>query len=126
MIEDSIEYVIEDKSRHGVTDVQAAVNDAWIDIQVEGTEANARAKRAGIEVSSLPAEVAKLLGIRPSAAGIGTVDFVLVALGPVAWDVWKHVLLPQIRERWGDNAIKEKKKSDKVTEKKAPTKNDKN
>ena len=24
------------------------------------------------------------------------------------WDVWKYVVLPQIRERWGDKALKAK------------------
>lgn len=101
-------FAIKDKTKLGVSDIQATAAAAWADMQEVGTAAHAAAVKAGIDLKALPKELGQLLSIKPAGAGLGSVDLLIGALGPVAWDVWKHVLLPQIRARWGDDAIKAK------------------
>lgn len=102
------QYVISDKSKLSIGDVQAAAKTAWVDLHTQGSAARARAEANGIDVDALPESLDEVIRIRSAGAGFGSLDLVLGALAPIGWDLWKHVLLPHIRERWGDNAIKAK------------------
>jgi glycogen synthase len=50
---------------------------------------------------------------------MGGVDLLILAASHVAAQIWQHVLLPQIRERWGDKAIAAKNAADKAAARKA-------
>lgn len=125
MVEERVEIEIVEKGRISLAEIQREARNAISDIAVEGTAANLRAKEAGINVSALSGDADSMLTFKPAAAGIGTVEIVLLALGPVAYDIWKHVVLAHIRDKWGDHAIKAKRAAAKAAEKasvKAPSK----
>lgn len=109
MEETRFEITIDPRASVGLAGLQATVQQAWADLQCDGSKARARALEAGIDVDALPAVPEELLELKPAAAGFGTTGIILLCLRPIAADLWKHVFLPQIRERWGDQAIKAKK-----------------
>jgi hypothetical protein len=105
-----VEYVIVDKAKLSVADIQRDALAAWADVRTAGTTANANAKAAGIDVESLPASLEDVVRIKAGGAGVGSIDLVIAGvLAKIALDFWRHVLLPHIRETFGDNAIKAKK-----------------
>ena len=99
------EYVITDKTSVSVKDVQQAVRAAWADLAVEGSTAREQAIDAGIDLDALPAELDGFVDVQPAAAGMGGVDLLILAASHAAVQLWQYVLLPQIRERWGDKSI---------------------
>jgi hypothetical protein len=92
-----------------ITDIQTAMREAWRQIGKPGTTeyANYRANR--LDRFELPGKLGRLVAVRPDGAGIAGVDVIIVLSGKVAWDLWKHVLLPHLRDRWGDDALKRKR-----------------
>ncbi len=99
------EYVIGDKSVLSVKDVQDAVREAWSDLRIDGSAARQLALDADIDVDALPKLAIGFVDVKPAGAGMGGVDLLILAASHVAAQIWQHVLLPQIRERWGDKAI---------------------
>lgn len=102
------EFTIADKSVLSVKDVQDAVRAAWADMRIEGSMARQLAIDAGIDIDALPETAAGFVDVKPAAAGIAGVDLIILAASHAAVQLWQHVLLPQIRERWGDKAIARK------------------
>lgn len=102
------------RPRLQVAQVQAAAQDAWAEMRTPGTKAHANAVAHGLKPESLPSKLNQVLVLRSEAAGVGTVDLAVVAIGlasKAAWDLWQYVVLPHIRERWGDKALEERKKA---------------
>jgi len=112
-------YVIADKAALSVKDVQDAVRSAWDDLRIEGTVVRQLALDAGIDLAKLPATPTGFVDVRPGAAGIGGVELIILAASHAAVQLWQHVLLPQIRDRWGDKAIARKNAADAAAAKKA-------
>ena len=102
------DYLIGDKAVLSVKDVQDAVRAAWADMRVTGSTAHQLAIDAGIDIDALPDLATGFVDVKPAAAGMGGVDLIILAASHAAVQVWQHVLLPQIRERWGDKAIARK------------------
>jgi hypothetical protein len=113
------EFTIADKSVLSVKDVQDAVRAAWADLRVEGSTARQLAIDAGIDIDDLPDTAAGFVDVKPAAAGIAGVDLIILAASHAAVQLWQHVLLPQIRERWGDKAIAKKNAAATAAAKKA-------
>ncbi len=113
------EFTIADKALLSVKDVQDAVRTAWADLRVEGSAARQLAIDAGIDIDDLPATAAGFVDVKPAAAGIAGVDLIILAASHAAVQLWQHVLLPQIRERWGDKAIAKKNAAATAAAKKA-------
>ncbi len=115
---EKIEIAI-DKGVLSVKDVQDAVRAAWDDLRVPGSTVHQLALDAGIDIDALPATPAGFVDAQPAAAGMGGVDLIILAASHAAVQIWQHVLLPQIRERWGDKAIARKNAQAKAAAKKA-------
>lgn len=114
----SIEFTYELVSESGITilEIQKLVNEAWSDLFIDGTTSHQNALNANIEILNLPQSIDGVLTLRPSGAGFDPASVFLIvagAMGPalskVSEDVWKYVLLPRIRAKWGDNSLKAKK-----------------
>jgi hypothetical protein len=91
----------------GLSELQATTREAWKLMRTPGSSAHADALANGIDLEGLPKHLREMVEIRPDGAGIVTVEGVVVGyLCRAAWDVWKHVLLPQIRRKWGDEALR--------------------
>lgn len=95
-----------DKTR--IADIQQAVREAWRQMRRPGTTAHANAVACGFDRVELPKRLTDVVTVRPDGAGAATVDMIVVLSGKVAWDIWKYVLLPHIRDIWGDGALKRK------------------
>ena len=113
------EFTIADKAVLSVKDVQDTVRTAWADLRAEGSAARQLAIDAGIDIGALPETVAGFVDVKPAAAGIAGVDLIILAASHAAVQLWQHVLLPQIRERWGDKAIAKKNAAATAAAKKA-------
>ena len=104
-----VNYTIVDQSKHSVRDFLGLAEEAWRDMGEEGTAANASARQAGIAVGRLPKKLNQVLLIK-SGAGIQSEHVEVVwVLGKMAMDVWRYVVLPHIRDVFGDRALKEEK-----------------
>jgi hypothetical protein len=89
--------------------IRRSANEAWLQMRTPGSRANANALSHGIDPTKLPDDLGDVLEIRPDGAGVVTTGIVVSGLlGKIAWDVWKFVLLPHIREMWGDTALKKR------------------
>ena len=71
---------------------------------------------AGIDIASLPDQAERADSIRVSVRGAGvepTMVALIIAFAPVANEMlislWKQVLLPRIRDRYGRDAIQDEK-----------------
>jgi hypothetical protein len=90
-----------------LSDLQATAREAWKLMHTPGSSAHTDALANGIDVAQLPKRLREMVDVRPDGAGLVTVEGVVVGfIGRVAWDVWKYVLLPQIRRKWGDDALR--------------------
>lgn len=129
MSDSKLTYEISAKAKVDHKAIQAASLKAWADVRVPGSISNARATEAGVNIEALPQSLNAMLKIHPSGAPLIDVDFVVTAIGSgaaakIGMDMWKYVLLPHIREKFGDKAIAVKKAAAKKTaaEQAAPAK----
>jgi len=80
---------------------------------VEGTAAHDLARACRIDPHELPLVRERAIELAPSGAGFEPSSLLIGILikdgSQIAMDVWKRVLLPRLRARFGDDAIKEKK-----------------
>lgn len=100
--------------------VLADTRQIWADMKTQGSQARAALLGLGVQPAELPANVGEVLSIKGSGAGMdaATITLIVVAVGgaigaklPVmVGDIWKYVILPQLRHRWGDKALAEKAK----------------
>src|SRR5262249_31326318 len=109
-------YEISQASEVSVERVVKLAREVWREIHDEGSLAREEAERAGIPLGALPESMERVLSLKASGAGFEPGSVVLVVTGMllngasrVALDVWKHVVLPRIREKWGDHALKLRK-----------------
>ena len=122
-----LEYEILDIKTVRVIDIQRLAEEIWSELRTAGTPAYVSAKGAHIDVTILPDTIDEALSIQATAASVdlATISVVVGTLAPAAgkaaWDIWKHVMLPQIRMRWGDVAIREMQR-EKAAQKKADAK----
>lgn len=104
----------------GMTTLKEFVTEIWTELKDPSSEAYALAKIHQIDPDSLPTEYESALQISKTAAGFeaSVADMVLTfasgALAPMAKDVWKYIILPQLRHRIGDKALVEKSKKAKA------------
>jgi hypothetical protein len=101
-----------------IAQIRAEVRAAWQDMLREGTVENARALEGGIALDQLPAASDDAVVVRPSAAGVGSVDVVVALLvAGMVRDVWKKILLPRLVEKFGPQVLKSKgSKNDKKSD----------
>jgi len=118
MEDDIIEYTILDKNHVTVADIQKEVHIAWNQLHDPQSIIAHNAVRFGIEPSQLPEKLEDILSVRPSGQGLDPSTIAIIvaiinssAVSTVAKDIWKYVILPHIRDRFGDNAIEELKKT---------------
>jgi hypothetical protein len=106
-----LQFVLLRPNKIRITDIQETVIEAWRRMGRPGTIEHANSLAYGLDRTDLPRRLADMVTLRPDGAGVGTVDLIVVLSGKVAWDLWKHVLLPHIRDVWGDDALKRKRAS---------------
>lgn len=63
------------------------------------------AAAAGIDLAEIDALERSPIEVRSDEAGFDPVSIVIVVAGIVAKDLWKEVLLPRIRARYGAEAV---------------------
>jgi hypothetical protein len=70
----------------------------------EDEELQQEVRRHNVDPTQLSQES---IQIEQGAAGIdpATVTLIVTFAGPPALDIWKHVLLPRIRRRWGADVV---------------------
>ena len=95
-------------------EVQREIQKFWAELDTSD-EAAKRLADAGIDLDDLPRE-GRADAIRVSVRGAGvepTAVALVIAFAPVANELlvslWKEVLLPQIRNRYGRDAIRDEK-----------------
>jgi hypothetical protein len=120
MTNEELRYQI-DWNHISLREIQKAVDEAWETLAEPGSAIRQTAQQHGIDTASLPATRKEALALKKSEAGLHqeVVDLLLVATSHAARDVWHHVLLPWLRSRFGDDAIKERKTAAKAAKKKA-------
>jgi predicted NAD-dependent protein-ADP-ribosyltransferase YbiA (DUF1768 family) len=103
-------------------DIANYLDELWADLHRKGSPTYARAIASGIETAALPTNIEEYIDFKKSAAGLdhSVVDFVVMLAGTeaakvvgrgvikVSSQLWDLVLLPLIRRKWGDEALKEK------------------
>lgn len=109
VFESELHFRIARRNKVSITDIQSAIREAWRQISKPGTTEYANFRANGLDRFELPGRLSNLITVRPDGAGVAGVDVIIVLSGKVAWDLWKHVLLPHIRDRWGDDALKRKR-----------------
>jgi hypothetical protein len=106
-----------------VREVQQELDRLWESLNTD-RESLRRAQQARISLAKLPAgRRGQLIKVRRKGAGLEpatTAIVVVIGLGAkVLRDVWKHILLPRLRKKYGDQALKEtvEKKAKKTNKK---------
>ena len=88
------------------SDIQSAAQEALEQARMPGTVAHANALANELDPGALPENIRDALKVRSEGVGVGTVDAIAVLyMSKAGWDLWKHVVLPHLRARWGDRAI---------------------
>lgn len=112
-MEDELRYDIAPDSEATIEKIRKLAREVWRELREEGSLAREEAERAGILLEDIPENMEEVLTLKPSGAGFEPGSVALIAAGMVlhgagraALDVWKYVLLPRIREKWGDHALK--------------------
>ncbi len=124
-----IQYEVARESRVTISEIQEFASSVWTELHCAGSAAHRQALRRGIDVSQLPKELGDALTIKPNVAGYDPSSILMLVTGAVlaggsrvGLDVWKFVILPQFRARWGDHALREKREPAEVSEKGGPKK----
>ena len=106
------------KGELSVDQVQAEIAQFWQALDNPGSSAvDAELSAAGLDRAALAgADRQNAITVRAGTSGVDPATAVLlVSLAPSAnlmiKDVWRKVVLPRIRRRWGDDAIGEDKRS---------------
>ena len=109
------EYEVVDREKMRVSDVASLASEAWDNLKRPESQAYKAAEAAGVDRALLPPKIDDALTIEEEGAPFELATLAVIiatALAPEAKkavaDVWKCVLLPRIRHRWGDHALKEK------------------
>ena len=117
-MKNELEYELVSESGITIFEIQKLVNETWSDLLTEGTTSRQNALDANIDIQNLQGSIDGVLTLRPSGVGFDPTSVFLIvagamgtALSKVSGDIWKYVLLPRIRARWGDHSLKTKKKS---------------
>jgi hypothetical protein len=112
-----IEYDIVDKNNVTIAKLQNEANIAWEQLHKPNSSAAQSAINHSIDLSQLPSKLEDALKILPSGQGIDPTTIAIIvaivnspAVATAARDIWKYVILPHIRDKFGDEAIKERKK----------------
>jgi hypothetical protein len=94
-----------ERGRLTVDELQDEVARLWNELQ-EDEELRQEARSAGIDVDQLGASEAEPpVRVQPAAAGFEPGTILLIIAGVVARDVWKEIILPRLKRRWGADAI---------------------
>lgn len=91
-----------------VAEIQAEIEIFWRDARSDAGLA-AEARELGVDVTD-SSRSPDVLRVEAEGAGVDpAVALILVSLGVrrVSADLWKYLVLPRIRRRWGDDAIGE-------------------
>jgi hypothetical protein len=106
--------------------IQRYAADVWRELGEVDSDASRNAARFRIDVSSVSRDIKDEVDLRPTppAFAFNPNDVVLTivksgAAARVALDLWRYVLLPRIRAKWGDDALKERERARKDSAKKA-------
>jgi hypothetical protein len=84
----------------------AAMNDAITIVHQRGTLSAAEvAEEVARILEEEQAPPDSLAAVNPESAGFDPASIALVAAGVVARDLWKEVVLPRIKKRWGPDAV---------------------
>lgn len=120
ILKSEIYFRIAQQDKIRISDIQEAVLEAWRQMRRPGTTEHANFVAHGFGQVNLPKRLSDVVDVRPDGAGVGTVDLIVVLSGKAALDIWKYVLLPHIRDIWGDDALKRKRATVKSTEARSP------
>lgn len=118
-MEETVTYQI-DNVAGGITSVKAAVQEFWEALLDPANDDHQNIIDKGINPSQLPHDLTQILSMKKSAAGFDAsiVDMVVTfASGSVAKDLWTYIILPHLRDKFGDTALKKRAKKDKKSEK---------
>jgi hypothetical protein len=90
-----------------VEEIREEVDRVWEELR--SSEAVRReAAAAGVDVEQLDTGAARApIDVAARGAGFGVIEILVVAAGVVARDLWKEVILPRIKERFGADAVRE-------------------
>ncbi|MGB6353201.1 MAG: hypothetical protein WBF21_04435 [Steroidobacteraceae bacterium] len=119
---ETLQYDIEPSSEASISKICALAEQVWRDLQAEGSSARRAAATMNIDVADLPARLDQALVVKASGAGFDPTSIVLMVTGAatgavskqlsrVVMDLWKYVILPQVRARWGDRSLKERRQA---------------
>ncbi len=115
-MEREFRYDIARDSGATVEAIRASARKVWGELHQPGSLAREEAERAGIPLDDVPEDMEEALSLKPSGAGFEPASVALVVTGMLlhgagraSLDIWKYVLLPRIREKWGDRALKDQK-----------------
>jgi hypothetical protein len=96
-------------------EIQREIEKFWAELDASD-ELRKELVGAGVDITSLPVKEERADAIRVSVRGAGvepTMVSLIIAFAPVANEVlislWKRVLLPRIRSRYGRDAIQDEK-----------------
>lgn len=96
----------------GITVLKTEILQIWQNLNNSESEIHKAAINHGIDLSELPKEYKSFIKLTKPAAGFdASISDLIVTLasGKVAKDLWTYIILPQLRHRFGDQSLKEKK-----------------
>ena len=101
-------------------EIQKGAREIWDEMKAPGSLAYQDLQKLGLKPEDLPADLDSALSFETDAVGydLATISLVVATIGGaiapklpgMIGDVWKYVILPQLRARWGDKALAEKAK----------------
>lgn len=108
MSNEAITYTAQNLTR---ADLERELDTLWNELRADGATRDAALAR-GINVDDVP-DRRDAISVTTDAAGFTPVETaIIVAFAPVAAkvarDIWEHIILPRIRQRYGQNALEKK------------------
>ena len=109
-----------DNVEGGITSVKAITQELWGALLDPTSDDHKNMLGKGINPLELPHDLTQILSMKKSAAGFDAsiVDMVVTfASGSVAKDLWTYIILPHLRNKFGDTALKKRAKKEKSSKK---------
>lgn len=90
-----------------VDEIRDEIDRVWRELQ-SSDAARGELAAAGVDVDRLDVDAPRApIDVATRGAGFGVVEILVVAAGVVARDLWKEVILPRIKDRYGVDAVRE-------------------
>jgi hypothetical protein len=114
MSDNVFEYQLAKSPTVTIEKIKHEVATVWADLKSRSSGAYDEAVKHGIDVNALPENVVQAIELRKSSAGLDPnyTDLVVTLVNSkVALDVWTYILLPWLRDKFGDKALEARRKN---------------